>query len=345
MAKRRKRRPPPPQIIVQEPAKPVDIYEPKFEVSFITPEVEVVKQRTEAGCAYLDFAVGRSDIMPGFRNNSSELKKIYSLIETVQNDPDATITGITITGYASPEGSYISNLILSEKRALALKNQIRIIFGFPENRFYVSGKGEDWTMLDTLVTRSDIDEKYTILEIIRGMDDFDRRESRLQALSGGQPYHYIKNNFYPSLRRSDYELQYTVLPFTVEKGKEVFRTNPSNLSLNEMFLVANTYEPGSDTFNEVFETAARIFPQDDVANLNAAASALNRKDILSATNYLGKVSEQSAAYWNNMGTLSFLQGNYETAASCFRKALQTGCLEASGNLSELEKYEESLPKD
>lgn len=329
----------------QEPAKPIIIYEPQFAVSFITPQVEAVKQRSEAGQAYLDFAVGRSEIVPSFKDNAAELKKIYSLIESVKNDPDATITGITITGYASPEGTYQSNLVLSEKRAAALKNQIKAICGFPERLFKVSGQGEDWAMLDTLVSRSAMVDKYAILEIIRGTEIYDGRERKLMKLSGGQPYLSMKADLFPRLRRSDYELHYTVLPLTVEKGKEVFRTNPSNLSLNEMFLIANTYDPGSDAFNEVFETAARIFPLDDVANLNAAASALDRKDILSATNYLKRVTELSAAYWNNMGVLSFLREDYETAANCFDKARQAGSGEASANLSELNKYKESLSKE
>lgn len=128
--------PAPVPVIVQQqlqPAEPTVIYEPQFEVSFITPEVKTVKQRSEAGRAYLDFAVGRSEIVPGFRNNAAELNKIYNLIKTVENDPDASITGITIAGYASPEGSYASNLMLSERRAIALKNQIKSIYSFPES--------------------------------------------------------------------------------------------------------------------------------------------------------------------------------------------------------------------
>lgn len=329
----------------QKPAQAIIIYEPQLAVSFITPQVEAVKQRSEAGQAYLDFAVGRSEIVPSFKNNAAELKKIYGLIESVKNDPNATITGITITGYASPEGTYQSNLVLSEKRAAALKNQIKAIYGLPESLFTVSGQGEDWAMLDTLVSRSAMVDKYAILEIIRGTEILDGRERKLMKLSGGQPYLSMKADLFPRLRRSDYELHYTVLPFTVEKGKEVFRTNPANLSLNEMFLIANTYEPGNDAFNEVFETAARIFPLDDVANLNAAASALDRKDILSATNYLKRVTEPCAAYWNNMGVLSFLREDYETAANCFDKARQAGSGEASANLSELSKYKESLSKE
>lgn len=312
--------PVPVPVIIQEPEKTVAIYEPQIEVSYITPQIEAVKQRSEAGQAYLDFSVGNSTIVPGFKNNAAELKKIYNLIEAVKNDPDATTTGITIKGYASPEGSWQSNLALSERRAIALKNQIKAIYGFPESLFTVSGEGEDWATLDKLVISSDMPDKYTILEIIRSTSIFDERDNKLKVLANGQPYQYMKTNFFPQLRRSDYELQYTVLPFTVEKGKEVFRTNPSNLSLNEMYLIANTYEPGSDAFNEVFETAARIFPTDDVANLNAAASALERKDTVSATRYLERVKKRSAEYWNNAGILAFLNGDEQRAKECFAKA-------------------------
>lgn len=324
-------------VIVEE-KKPAVIYDPQLTVSYITPEVEAVKQRSEGGKAYLDFAVGRSEIVPSFKDNAGELKKIYDLIEAVKTNPDATITGITITGYASPEGTYHSNLTLSEKRANALKNQIKSLYGFPESLFNVSGRGEDWAMLDTLVSRSSMTHKYAVLEIIRGTDIFDGREKKLMDLAGGNPYQEMKADLFLRLRRSEYELHYTVLPFTVEKGKEVFRTNPSNLSLNEMFLIANTYEPGSDAFNEVFETAARIFPGDDTANLNAAASALARKDTVSAARYLERVINRSSAYWNNAGVLAFMQGDNEKAADCFARAQSEKQGEAYRNAGELDKH-------
>lgn len=324
--------------VVQEPVKTAIAYEPRFTASFITPQAEAVKRRNEAGRAYLDFAVGRSEIVPAYKDNAAELQKIYRLIETLKKDPDATITGITIAGYASPEGGYQSNLSLSGKRAEALKNRVKVLYGFPESIFSVGGRGEDWVMLDTLVARSYMQDKYAILEIIRGAGDYDRAEQRLKALGGGKPYRYLLENIYPRLRRTDYELHYTVAPFTVEKGKEVLRSNPSNLSLNEMFLIANTYTPGSDAFNEVFETAARIFPGDDVANLNAAASALGRKDAVSAARYLDRVTQRDAAWWNNAGILAWLEKDTRRAADCFARAQAAGSQEAGRNAPELDKY-------
>ncbi len=338
--------PMPVPVVVPQPAPepipapvplPVVIYEPLFAASFITPEVEAVKARSESGKAYLDFAVGRSEIVPLFRNNAAELRKIRTTIDLVRNDADATITGIEIVGYASPEGSAPSNRTLSERRAEALKNYIVSTYGLPGNLFSVSGAGEDWKGLGTLVEESFLPQRDQLLSIIGGLDDLDSRERRFAALGGGEPYRRMKTEIYPELRRVEYKLDYTVVPFTVEQGVEVIKTRPGSLSLNEMFLVANTYPTGSDDFIEVFETAARVFPDSDIANLNAAASALDRRDTASAARYLDRVKEHSADYWNNRGILCFLQGDKPAAAEAFAKAGTRG----AKNASELAKHMES----
>ena len=319
---------------------PVVVYEPTFAASFITPEAEVVKARSESGRAYLDFAVGRSEIVTGFRNNTAELQKIYATIDAVKNDPYATITGITILGYASPEGSAAGNQRLSRRRAEALRIRIGTTYGLPNHLFAVYGAGEDWAGLDSLVAGSGLTGKCALLEIIRGTGDADARERRLKAVAGGAPYRQLLADYYPELRRSDYSIAYTVIPFTVEQGKEVLKTRPGSLSLNELFLIAGTYAPGSEAFNELFETAVRVFPDSDVANLNAAASALNRKDAASAARYLAKVQVYTPEYWNNAGVLAWLLGDKAAAAESFTRAGAHG----AKNAAELKQYLESLPK-
>lgn len=46
-----------------------------------------------------------------------------------------------------------------------------------------------------------------------------------------------------------------------------------------MYLVAQEMEPGSDEYNATFATAVRMFPDDPVANLNAANTALRLGDM------------------------------------------------------------------
>jgi outer membrane protein OmpA-like peptidoglycan-associated protein len=312
--------------------------EPLFEASFVNPPVERVKQRSETGSAFLEFASGQTEILRHFQNNAAELNKIQTLIETVRNDPSATITGISIKGYASPEGTYHTNLTLSEKRAVALKNYIRSTYGFSESLFTVSGLGEDWAGLDSLVSLSNLRDKQQILTIIRETNVFRGRERLLMDLSGGNPYRYMLQSLFPLLRRSEYRIDYTVRAFTVEQGKEIFYSKPSSLSLNELFQIANTCELGSPAFNEVFETAAQLHPGSDVANLNASACALERKDTAAAKRYLDRVAEKSPAYWNNAGILAYQEGDSDRAEYCFARAAGAGNNEASANAEKLADY-------
>jgi outer membrane protein OmpA-like peptidoglycan-associated protein len=327
----------------KQPAEPVSVpqptpYTPHLMANYIVPAADSVKARSESYSTYLDFETGRWEILPNFRNNASELRGIHELIRRVAEDPNVTITGIRITGYASPEGVWTDNMILSERRTQALKEHINTVYGLPESLFTVRGAGEDWETLDSLVSASRIDGKAEALAVIRGDRDPDLREQRLKGLRNGSVYSYIFREFYPRLRRSDYRIDYTVAAFTVEQGKEVLRSRPGNLSLNEMYLIANTYDPNSPAFNELFEIAARVYPDSDVANINAASAALKRNDLTTAARYLSKVKEHTPTYRNNLGVLLWMQGSREEAVEQFRQA----GTQADGNRAEAERYFRSL---
>ena len=66
--------------------------------------------------AFLDFVVSKTDIKPDYMNNPIELKKISSMLAEVKNDTAITIRGISVIGYASPEGAVLFNKQLSEGR-------------------------------------------------------------------------------------------------------------------------------------------------------------------------------------------------------------------------------------
>ncbi len=325
---------------VPEPKPSVIIpYEPNLSTSYVIPEVELSKRRSQSYSAYIDFEQGRSQILPGLRNNASELRRINDMTRRISTDESSTISRITITGYASPEDTYERNMALSERRTKAVSNYVSATYNLDPNIFSVSSRGEDWNTLDSLVAASTtIPDKARVLAIIRGGGDPDARENSLKQLSDGYTYSLIFDEFYPRLRRTDYMVDYTVASFSVEEGKRVFRTDPQNLSLNEMYMIAKTYEPGGRAFNDVFETAVRVFPDSDVANINAAAAALERRDTNAAAGYLVRVKERTPAYWNNLGVLNWLLGNRDSAADCFSLA----GIQSMRNASEIERYFRSI---
>ena len=99
----------------------------------------------------------------------------------------------------------------------------------------------------------------------------------------------------------------------MDEAKDMIKKRPQNLSLNELFLVADSYPKGSQEFVEVFETAVRLYPEDEVANINAASACLLRGDTLSAERYLKKVKSDKylPEYNNAVGVLALLKGDYE----------------------------------
>ena len=104
-----------------------------------------------------------------------------------------------------------------------------------------------------------------------------------------------------------------------------------------MYLVAQTYEEGSEEYNEVFDIAVRMYPQDPIANINAAAMELKRGNVDQAQRYLERSDVASAAAQNNKGVYHMLKGNLTEAEACFNKAKELGAADVDVNLEELRK--------
>ena len=295
-----------PVNLVHEPVVPAVLY--------ITPLAEV-KVREKSGSAYLDFPVNQTVIRPDYRRNSTELAVIDATIQSVEDDPNATITKVTIKGYASPEGSYANNQRLAEGRSNALLEYVKKLHDFGDAEFSVSSEPEDWEGLEKRIESSSIADKEEWLAIIRDSEpaDLDRKEWKLKQLPS---YREVLNTIYPALRHSDYTVEYHIRNFTTDEAREMLYKDPSQLSLEEMYRVAQTYEVGSESYNEVFEIAVRLYPDDPISNLNAANTALLNRNATAARRYLTKAAESPEKRLAE-GVASWLEGDTDQARSIF----------------------------
>lgn len=128
----------------------------------------------------------------------------------------------------------------------------------------------------------------------------------------------------PDGLRAMVDVDYTVDPFTLDEARRMLHTRPQLLSVDEMYQLACTHTPGSAAYREVFEICARTFPKDDVANINAAAAALMSLDADVAARYLERVTVQGPAWWDNVGIVFYLRGDYDRSAAAFINAGTTG---------------------
>ncbi len=313
-------------------------YAVKPAIAFIAPEVEAVKTRSMEARAYLDFPVNKITIYPEYRRNPEELASIKRSISVVYDDKDTEITGISIHGYASPEGSYANNERLAKGRSEALKNYVMKEYALDASIFKIDYTVEDWAGLRAYVEKSPIALKDQILAIIdKEEKDMDKKENRIKALDMNT-YQALLRDCYPALRHSDYVINYVVRAYTdVYEIEKILKKSPQLLSLEEMFRLSQTYEKGSEQFNEVFDIAVRMFPEDPTANINAAAMELQRGNLQQAARYLERADANSAATLNNLGVLNMLQGNLDEADKNFQKAQELGSAEAAMNMDESKK--------
>ena len=59
---------------------------PDYQFSYITPEVEEIKERSETYSAHLNYRVGRWDLLPDFQSNATVLAKVDEIIQELKNE-------------------------------------------------------------------------------------------------------------------------------------------------------------------------------------------------------------------------------------------------------------------
>lgn len=306
------------------------------ELVFVQPKAEVMKSRSLSGSAYIDFPVDRTEIYPDYRRNTVELGKIQATIDSVRNDKDITITSVWLKGFASPESPYKHNTDLAIGRTAALKKHIGQLYHFADNIIQTDYEPEDWAGLRRYVEQSNIDHRTEILAMIDSDMEPDAKEAKIKR-TYPQEYRFMLQNFYPALRHTDYRIDYNIRTFSeADEIRRIMEEQPQKLSLNEFYLVAGKYEPGTDEFTEVFNTAVRMFPNDEIANLNAANAAIRRDDFGAARRYLDKAGDSAEAVYAR-GALSVREGDIGTARRYLSKAKEMGLEKAALTLKELDE--------
>lgn len=311
-------RPPVPEII-------------KFTPEFITmtPVAEVEKTRELKGSAFIDFPVNRTELNPDYRGNRNEIEKILKSIDFVVNDPEVNITAITIKGYASPEGSYSNNARLAKGRTATLADYVQSLYSFDPSLMATAYEPEDWEGLRNYVASdSTLANREKILAIIDSDLAPDTKDNKIRRTYPNQ-YKFMLANVYPALRHSDYKIQYIVRTYTdINEIARVMRTAPNKLSLNEFYVLGQTYDPASPEYQEVFDIAAALFPTDPVANVNAAALALRRGELDRAARYLEKSGDSDEARYYR-GVYKGMSGDYDGAIAIFEQLAPTNAAAAA----------------
>ena len=291
------------------------------------------KVRQLEGRAYIDFRVNKIDLDPNYRRNPQELKKIMATIDQVRGKKDVDIDRVTIHGYASPEGSYDHNAWLAENRAATLSKHIQKLYKFNQGVIGSTSTPEDWAGLRDYVAKSSMEERAEILSIIDGGLEPDAKDAQIKR-QFPQRYQQLLADVYPGLRHSDYVIQYSIRPYTLEESRDVYRTNPEDLSFSELVALANDAGIDTEKGREIVYRAAELNPKNPRAVLLAAQTAVGQNDYALAERILpARPTDPQHAYV--LGGIRKMQERYDEARALMNQALQGGVEDAQAQLEEI----------
>ncbi len=308
---------------------------------FIQPEEEEVKRRAEVKMARLEYPVNGYKVLPNFHKNRAELDNVQHSLETVKQNLNLTVTGIYVTGYASPEGTMAYNQRLSQQRAETFAAYVQK--QNPELKkelWHVVWKGEDWDGFVAQVAQAEGWPARTKVQEAIGQcgDNLDACEWKIRQQLSKDDYRYVIDELYAPLRRNEYRIEYNVRNFTIEEAKEILKTRPDLLSVAEIQRVADSYGRNSEGYRKALDIAVRTYPDNTTARNNAALAAMETEHYAEAIALLKEA--QDGASLNLLGVAYWKNNQPAEAKTALQKAADTGYAVATNNLKMIRDAEE-----
>ena len=301
-------------------------HEPVFALApAMQPAEEEVKRRAENKSARLEYRRDSYAVLLEYRTNRAELESVQRSFALLKENPNLTVTGIYITGYASPEGSMAYNEKLSQRRAQTFADYVqKHNKDLPKDLWHVSWKGEDWDGFVAQVEQAEgWPARAKVQEAIAQCNDnIDACEWKIRQQLSADDYRYLLDELYAPLRRNDYRIEYTVRNFTPEEARQMLEVRPDLLSAAEMQRVADSYGRDTDGYRKAIDTALRTYPDNVALRYNAALAAVNAGRYTEAITLLKDT--QDGASLNLLGVAYYKSGDKRQAEQAFRRAAAAG---------------------
>ena len=161
------------------------------------------------------FPLDRTEIHPELYNNQRELDKIRESIDKVRNDKTSELQGVTIKGYASPEGPYSNNVRLARGRTDSIGAFVARQYQIDSTKVHTEYEPEDWEGFIKFIEEASTDKlphRDQLLAIARRTDLKPDRREWLMRRSYPKDFDYLLTYCLPYLRHTDYRIDFLYHP-------------------------------------------------------------------------------------------------------------------------------------
>ncbi len=260
----------------------------------VTPAVakdNFQKLITEKYSADIHFLINQANIRTNQVDKADYIDLNKKLMEA-NKAANQEIAGISISSFASPEGSLEFNTKLAEQREKnttsymekQLKKDAITEFGELTSQF----TPEDWEGFEKLVEKSNIQDKDLILAVLRMYPDPVEREREIRNMSA--VFNELAEQILPQLRYSRVMATINTIGKSDQELVKLFNTDPKALTVDEMLYIATLTNDNMKKM-EVYNRTAEQFPNDYRA-------------------------------FNNLGDTQYVAGDYSGAVANWQQALR-----------------------
>ncbi len=243
----------------------------------------IVKEVTEAN---IQFQMQQANVR-GSELKTNDVRALAYAIALTAFASDRELSNISVSSYASPDGSMELNENLAaqrEKNTISYLNK-EMKQSNIKQAIDADFTAEDWEGFKELLEASDIQDKDIILRVLSMYSDPETREQEIKNLATA--YKSLADDILPKLRRSKMAVTVDVIGRSDEQIQSEIN-KPVDLSIDEILYAATLTDKDAEK-EEIYMAAIGYYP------------------------------DEYRAY-NNMGSLKFAQGDYYQAKAWFDKA-------------------------
>ena len=256
---------------------------------------------------------------------SSDVVALTQKIKDVKASQNQQISGLEISGYASPDGGIDLNTNLAEKRQAVTSDMINKELKKLKTTVTIDSKftAEDWAGFQSLMESSTIQDKQVILRVLSMYTDPEQREREIKNLSVA--YKGIATDILPQLRRSKLKLTVDITGKTDAELTQLAKEDASKLSVEEL-IFASTLTNDLNEKAAIFQKVTELYPNDVRGYNNLGSVKFKQGNVADASRYFAKALEidpKSADINYNAGLTSLAKGDLSSAEVAFGKAAGT----------------------
>ena len=155
----------------------------------------------------VDFRVNRIEIDTLYNDNSQVIKELKEYISTLSQDTTIIIRDLSLSAFASPEGTETINTRIVRGRLNAIENLVLNNIDIPDSIITRNEQHLSWRDLESMIQESNLYRKGDVLTIIDEILDLESKNTpynrsvlKLKALENGNIWEEIDHRFFNKMR-------------------------------------------------------------------------------------------------------------------------------------------------